>query len=124
MQKKNTTKKHALSTASQRARLSVGQLWDLCIKDPQNTVLVVAGGEAWEEHEGAGIRGGDIMIINTQSKPRKGSVAVVREDGELYVRVMDAPVRHLHLVGSKPPKPPEFEVYGVVERIIRQITIN
>jgi DNA polymerase V len=98
---------------------------DALIRHPQATFVMRASGEAMA---GAGVRSGDVLLVDRALTPRHGHVVIAKVDGELICRRL---VRQADVVALETAETPAqrvtggeaqpLEVWGVVTTVIRQL---
>lgn len=89
---------------------------DLCIRHRSATYFVRASGNSMTD---AGIRDGDLLIVDKSEKPSHGDIVIAAVDGEFTVKVLQLRPR-LALQPMNPafatiyPEPDALEIFGVV----------
>ena len=98
---------------------------ELLIRHPAATFFIRAAGDSMT---GAGIRNGDILIVDRAEAPRSGSIIIAVIDGELTVKRLVKKGNTVSLVPENPEYKtieisPEsgFEVWGVVIHVIHTV---
>lgn len=93
------------------------------VDDPEETFLVYASGDSMRD---AGIRDGDLMLVNRRMKPSNGKIVVAAVDGQVTVKYLIMKNRKAYLMPANPafdeiPIDPEHGVviWGVVTRSIQ-----
>ena len=93
------------------------------VRHPAATYFVRVEGDSMD---GAGIRNGDILVVDRALEPRSGSIVVAVVNGELTVKRLDIRDRRLWLVPENPAYAPieiregtELAIWGVVAHAIR-----
>lgn len=81
---------------------------DLMVKHPSSTFFMKMGSDG---PEGTDIKVGDTLVIDRSLSPRRGSILVVAEDGELKVQK--------HSAGSNLGE--DLTLWGVVTGLLRQL---
>uniref|UniRef100_A0A7C4AH42 Translesion error-prone DNA polymerase V autoproteolytic subunit n=1 Tax=Fundidesulfovibrio putealis TaxID=270496 RepID=A0A7C4AH42_9BACT len=96
------------------------------VRNPASTYFLRVRGDGMA---GAGIAGGDLLVVDRAAAPRPGSVVVAALDGELVVRRLLRRGRALFLVQDPPAGAPvpldaerEADVWGVAVHVIRNLT--
>lgn len=100
---------------------------DLLIEHPEATFYVRVSGDSME---GAGIFGGDILVVDREVEPRSGAVVVAAVYGELVVKRLQKHGDGFALVSEQDGYAPiiineneDCTVWGVVTGSIRQFPI-
>ena len=95
------------------------------IKHPAATFPVRVTGDSME---GAGIRSGDLLIVDRSLEPKDGNVVIASVDGELTVKRLSLRQGKLVLLPDNDKYPPmeisgdaAFEVWGVVTHVIHSL---
>ena len=98
---------------------------DALIRHPQATFVMRASGESMV---GAGVNGGDVLLVDRAVTPQHGHLVIAKVDGELLCRRLvrqagimaletaETPVRRTVCDEAQP-----LEVWGVVTTVIRQL---
>jgi len=93
------------------------------VDDPEDTFLVYAAGDSMRD---AGIRDGDLMLVNRRMKPSHGKIVVAAVEGQVTVKYLIMKQRKAYLMPANPafdeiPIDPETGVviWGVVTRSIQ-----
>jgi DNA polymerase V len=93
------------------------------VDDPEDTFLVYAAGDSMKD---AGIRDGDLMLVNRRMKPSNGKIVVAAVDGAVTVKYLIVKNRKAYLMPANPayreiPVDQEHGVviWGVVTRSIQ-----
>ncbi len=99
-------------------------LQDHLIQNPSATFCVRAVGESMQ---GAGIQGGDIMLVDKSITPKNRSIVLAVIDGEFTVKRLNVSEKELYLVPENENSPPikitekmDFQVWGVVTYIVHK----
>jgi len=92
------------------------------VRHPAATFLVRVVGDSMT---GAGIRSGDVLVVDRSEEPREGNVVVAVVNGELVVKRFARAGGRPLLVAENPAYAPvtvgeadEFRVWGVVRHVI------
>lgn len=92
------------------------------IKHPAATFMVVASGDSML---GAGIRSGDLLIVDRSIEAKNGKIVIAAIDGELTVKRLSKVGDRLQLLPANPAYKPiditenhELVVWGVVIHVI------
>ena len=95
------------------------------IKHPAATFPVRVTGDSME---GAGIRSGDLLIVDRSLEPKDGNVVIASVDGELTVKRLSLRQGKPVLMPDNDKYPPlevngdtSFEVWGVVTHVIHEL---
>ncbi|HZC81321.1 MAG TPA: translesion error-prone DNA polymerase V autoproteolytic subunit [Nitrospiraceae bacterium] len=95
------------------------------IKHPAATFPVRVTGDSME---GAGIRSGDLLIVDRKLEPKDGSVVIAVLDGELTVKRLSIRNGKPVLLPDNEKYPPvevgeecAFEIWGVVTYVIHEL---
>ncbi|WP_116472828.1 translesion error-prone DNA polymerase V autoproteolytic subunit [Zobellella maritima] len=94
---------------------------DLCIKHPAATYLVRAGGESMLN---AGIRPGDVLVVDRSLEARHGDVVIAAVNGEMTCKYLALRPRVRLVPANNRFRPIEFadgetlDVFGVVTNVI------
>ncbi|MGP7732913.1 translesion error-prone DNA polymerase V autoproteolytic subunit [Oceanimonas smirnovii] len=94
---------------------------DLCIKHPAATYLVRAGGLSMI---GAGIRPGDVLVVDRSLEARHGDVVIAAVNGEMTCKYLELQPRVRLVPANRQFRPIEFgegetlDVFGVVTNVI------
>ena len=98
---------------------------DLCVRRPAATFFVRATGDSMRD---AGIRSGDLLVVDRSVRPRDGSVVIAAVDGELTVKVFSRCAGGVLLMPANDEYRPirvgdgtDLEVWGVVTFVIHQV---
>jgi DNA polymerase V len=96
---------------------------DLLIKRPEATFFVRVEGDSME---GAGIRSGDLLVVDRSLEARDGDVVVAALDGEMTVKRVRQRGGALWLVAANDAYPPqrvttELVVWGVVQHVVHEV---
>ncbi|MEN4892550.1 translesion error-prone DNA polymerase V autoproteolytic subunit [Erwinia billingiae] len=89
---------------------------ELCIRHRAATYFVRASGNSMTD---AGIKDGDLMVVDKSEKPSHGDIVIAAVDGEFTVKVLQLRPR-LALQPMNPafptiyPDPDALEIFGVV----------
>ncbi len=98
---------------------------DALIRHPQATFVMRASGDAMA---GAGVSGGDVLLVDRAVAPQHGHLVIAKVDGELLCRRLvrqsgvmaletaETPIRRIVCDEAQP-----LEVWGVVTTVIRQL---
>ncbi len=96
------------------------------IKHPAATYFIRVEGSSMID---AGIKSGDMLIVDRAIEPRDGSIVVAAINGEFTVKRVKNRVGSLYLVSENPSFAPiritedmDFEIWGVVTHAIHHIT--
>lgn len=79
---------------------------EYCVRHPAATFFVRAGSEAQRE---AGIRGGDLLVVDRAARPSPGAVVLIVRDGEIRMERFRA------------VEDGDAEIWGVVTFVIRKL---
>jgi DNA polymerase V len=97
---------------------------DLVVKHPASTFFVRVEGDSME---GAGIFGGDVLVVDRSLTPRDGHIVVVAINGEMVVKRLKARGERYDFVSENPHYAPiiaseqdECVLWGVVVGSVRQ----
>ena len=95
---------------------------DLVVEHPAATFYVRASGDSMID---AGIRSGDLLVVDRALEAHHGSIVIAVIDGELTVKRLVRQGRRTGLVPANPNHPPlplteesQCEVWGVVRCVI------
>lgn len=95
---------------------------ELLIKHPAATFFVRVDGNSMIR---AGIRTGDILVVDKSLEPKEQSIVIASIDGEFTVKRIQKKSDDLYLIPENPRFTPtkitktmDFEVWGVVSHII------
>ncbi len=100
---------------------------DALVRHPQATFVMRAAGDAMA---GAGVGGGDVLLVDRAVAPQHGHLVIAKVEGELLCRRLvrqdgltaletaEAPARQLVCSEQQP-----LEVWGVVTTVIRQLLV-
>ncbi len=95
------------------------------VRHPAATFFVRVQGDSMVE---AGIRSGDVLIVDRALEPRDGAVVVAVLDGELAVKRIRRRGKRMFLESQNPDYPAleippegEFRVWGVVTHVIHSL---
>jgi DNA polymerase V len=96
----------------------------LLVPHPTATFFVRVEGESME---GAGIRSGDILVVDRSLTPQNGKIVVALVRGEFTVKRLKREEGKLYLVADNPRYPPlevieesDFQIWGVVTYAIHR----
>lgn len=94
----------------------------LLIRDPASTLLLRVCGESLE---GAGIRHGDLLVVDRGVRPRRGHIVVARLQGGFTVKRLERRSGQWYLQAAHPAYPDlaldgDAQLWGVVLHAIRQ----
>ena len=99
-------------------------LQDHLIQNPSATFCVRAVGESMKD---AGIKSGDIMLVDKSLTPKNRSIVVAVIDGEFTIKRVNVSEKELYLIPEnenfspiKITKEMDFQVWGVVTYIIHK----
>lgn len=99
-------------------------LHELMVKHPAATFFIRVEGESME---GAGIKSGDLLVVDRAVKPRDGMIVVALVNGEFTVKRLKMEIGRCFLIAAHPNYPPlaiteamTFEVWGVVTYVIHR----
>lgn len=89
---------------------------DLCIRHPSATYFVRASGNSMTD---AGIKDGDLLVVDKSEKPSHGDIVIAAVDGEFTVKVLQLrPCLALQPMNPSfstiYPEPDALEIFGVV----------
>jgi DNA polymerase V len=80
--------------------------------------------------EGAGIRAGDLLVVDRSMEPEDGSIVIACVDGEFTVKTLRLGRNGVRLVAANPAYKPtrfkgemELQVFGVVTAVIHRFGI-
>ena len=97
---------------------------DHLVKHPAATFFVKVSGNSMS---GAGIRSGDILVVDRSLNPYDGAIIVAVVDGEMTVKRVLQMKQRLYLVPDNPDFQPleisaemNFQVWGVVTYVIHK----
>jgi DNA polymerase V len=97
---------------------------ELLVARPAATYFVRAEGDSME---GAGIRSGDLLVVDRSLEPGNGSVVIACVDGEFTVKTLRKGRGGVRLEAANPAYPPirfdrdmELRVFGVVTAVIHR----
>lgn len=97
---------------------------ELLVKHPAATFFVRAAGESMT---GAGIRPGDILVVDRALDAGSGSIVIAAVDGEFTVKYLRKHRNRVCLEAANPAYPPicftagmELQVFGVVTAVIHR----
>lgn len=92
------------------------------IKHPAATFVVIASGDSMT---GAGIRSGDLLIVDKSLEAKHGKIVIAAIDGELTVKRLSKVGQRLQLLPANPAYKPiditdthELVIWGVVVHVI------
>jgi DNA polymerase V len=98
---------------------------DALIRHPEATFVMRAAGDAMRD---AGIESGDVLLVDRALKPTHGNVVVVVVDGEMLCRRLWSQESAMKLLAAHPDfseivptQGAEFEFWGVVTHVIKQL---
>lgn len=96
---------------------------DLLIKRPEATFFVRVEGDSME---GAGIRSGDLLVVDRSVEARDGDVVIAALDGEMTVKRVRQREGALWLVAANDAYPPqrvttELVIWGVVQHVVHEV---
>lgn len=100
---------------------------ELLVARPAATYFVRAAGDSME---GAGIRSGDLLVVDRSLEPEDGSVVIACVDGEFTVKTFRRGRRGggVRLEAANPAYPPirfsgemELRVFGVVTAVVHRL---
>jgi DNA polymerase V len=98
---------------------------EFLVKHPSATFFVKVAGDSMT---GAGIRSGDILVVDRSLEASDGSIVIAVLDGELTVKRLKVDGKSLLLVPEHGGYPPirvtaemQFEVWGVVIHVIHTL---
>lgn len=99
---------------------------ELLVARPAATYFVRAQGDSME---GAGIRSGDLLVVDRSLEPEDGSVVIAAVDGEFTVKTLRRDRRGgVRLEAANPAYPPilfsgemELRVFGVVTAVVHRL---
>jgi len=99
-------------------------LQDHLIQNPSATFCVRAVGESMKD---AGIKSGDIMLVDKSLTPKNRSIVLAVIDGEFTIKRVNVSEKELYLIPENENFPPikitkemDFQVWGVVTYIIHK----
>ena len=99
-------------------------LQDHLIQNPSATFCVRAVGESMKN---AGIKSGDIMLVDKSLTPKNRSIVLAVIDGEFTIKRVNVSDKELYLMPENESFPPikiteemDFQVWGVVTYIIHK----
>lgn len=99
-------------------------LQDHLIQNPSATFCVRAVGESMKD---AGIKSGDIMLVDKSLTPKNRSIVLAVIDGEFTVKRVNVSEKELYLMPENENFPPikiteemDFQVWGVITYIIHK----
>ena len=99
---------------------------ELLVARPAATYFVRADGDSMA---GAGIRSGDLLVVDRALEPADGSVVIACVDGEFTVKTLRRGRNGVRLESANPAFPPirfsgemELRVFGVVTAVIHRLT--
>ncbi|CAI8309112.1 MAG: LexA repressor [Cryomorphaceae bacterium] len=99
-------------------------LQDHLIQNPSATFCVRAVGESMRD---AGIKSGDIMLVDKSLTPKNRSIVLAVIDGEFTIKRVNVSEKELYLIPENENFPPikitkemDFQVWGVVTYIIHK----
>ncbi len=99
-------------------------LQDHLIKNPSATFCVRAVGESMKD---AGIKSGDIMLVDKSLTPKNRSIVLAVIDGEFTIKRVNVSEKELYLIQENENFSPikitqemDFQVWGVVTYIIHK----
>lgn len=97
---------------------------ELLVARPAATYFVRAEGDSME---GAGIRAGDLLVVDRSLEPEDGSVVIACVDGGFTVKTLRLGRNGIRLVAANPAYAPirfkgemELRVFGVVTAVIHR----
>lgn len=97
---------------------------ELLIRKPAATFFVRAAGDSMI---GAGIRPGDILVVDRSLEAKNGSVVIAAVDNEFTVKHLRKDERGIRLEAANPAYPPilfsegmELKIFGVVSAVIHR----
>jgi DNA polymerase V len=97
-------------------------LAQLLIPDPEHTLLLRVAGESME---GAGIRHGDLLVVERQRRAKPGQVVVALVDGGFTLKRLIWRHNRWWLEAAHPAYPPlelgEGRLWGVATQVIRTL---
>lgn len=98
---------------------------DLVVKNPISTFYLRVEGNSME---GAGIKSGDIVVVDKSLQPKSGDVVIAAVEGEFTIKHLKREGQKAWLVAAHPDYPPialhhanEASVWGVVTFTISQL---
>lgn len=98
---------------------------ELMIKHPSATFFVRVEGESMI---GAGIRSGDLLVVDRSLEPSNGKIVIAILNGEFTVKRMIIEKKEITLVPENPAYSPvkihpesDFRVWGVVTYVVHRI---
>jgi DNA polymerase V len=113
-------KKHGVSF--EEARTAFEDEEALLIPDPEHTLLLRVAGESME---GAGIRHGDLLVVERQRRAKPGQVVVALVDGGFTLKRLIWRHNRWWLEAAHPAYPPlelgEGRLWGVATQVIRTL---
>ncbi|MCC5832328.1 MAG: translesion error-prone DNA polymerase V autoproteolytic subunit [Chlamydiales bacterium] len=99
-------------------------LHDLLVEHPEATFFVRVEGDSMM---GAGMRSGDVLIVDRSLKAAHGKIVVALLNGEFTVKRLIFKGDKIHLAAENPRFPPleiteesDFQVWGVVTYVIHR----
>ena len=97
---------------------------ELLVARPAATYFVRAEGDSMA---GAGIRAGDLLVVDRSLEPEDGSIVIACVDGEFTVKTLRLGRNGVRLVAANPAYKPirfkgemELQVFGVVTAVIHR----
>ncbi|HSE29319.1 MAG TPA: translesion error-prone DNA polymerase V autoproteolytic subunit [Candidatus Saccharimonadales bacterium] len=101
---------------------------DLIVKNPISTFYVRVEGDSMV---GAGINGGDIVVIDKSLNPKNGDIVIAAVDGEFTLKHLKTEGRtKAWLIAANPDYPPislheaaEASIWGVVTYVIHKTRV-
>lgn len=108
----------------------VGETLDLnraLIARPHATYLFTAEGDSMQSADGAGIYGGDLLLVDRAIEPRHGDTVIAVVDGELLVKTLQIQTATPGLYSANPRYAPiplvdrDIQIWGVVTSLIRRM---
>ena len=101
---------------------------DLLVARPAATYFVRAAGRSME---GAGIRDGDLLVVDRSLAPEDGAVVVASVDGEFTVKRFRRDAEGVRLEAANPAFPTirfegemELRLFGVVTAVVRRFATD
>lgn len=98
---------------------------ELLVRHREATFFVRVKGRSME---GAGIRDGDLLVVDRSLTPTAGKIVIAVLDGDFTVKVLRVKAGRVWLEAASPDYPPlaagnlqELVVWGVVTGVVRQV---
>ena len=98
---------------------------ELLVRRPAATFFVKVQGDSMT---GAGIRDGDLLVVDRSLRPASGDVIIACVDGEFTVKTYRRDRRGVRLEAANPAYPPiafagemELRVFGVVTAVVHRL---